>query len=200
VELVKQYEPITGEDLGEHLGLVRGTIRHDLTILTMIGVLVAKPKVGYLFNEMILEKSIDELFTIPVEEIKSVPVVIEEMSSIYDAAVTMFLEDVGTLFIVEDNYLKGIVSRRDLLKVTITGNSALTLPVSVIMTRLPQIIYCNNNDIFLDAVKKMVEYHIDCLPIVSEEGTDKLRVIGRISKTNICQYILDLGMSGKGLL
>ena len=63
-----------------------------------------------------------------------VPACIGENTSIYDCIVQLFLEDVGTIFVVnEDKYLEGVISRKDLLKATI-GNSGL--PVSVIMTRM----------------------------------------------------------------
>jgi len=142
--------------------------------------------------------SMNEILSITVDQIKSVPVVIEQETSVYDAAVTMFLEDVGTLFVVKENFLKGVVSRKDLLKATLSGNSSATMPVSVVMTRLPQIVYCSKNDIFIDAVRKIVEYNIDCLPIVSEEGPDQMRVTGRISKTNISRYILEMGQADMG--
>jgi hypothetical protein len=47
-------------------------------------------------------------------------------------------------------------------------------------------------------VRKIVEYHIDCIPIVIEEGPDKLKIIGRISKTSISKYILDVGNRERG--
>jgi CBS domain-containing protein len=190
---VKKNEPITGEQIAEYLKVSRGTIRPDLAILTMSGILEAKTKVGYFYHGKSIENTLNEIFSITVDEIKSVPVVVDEETSVYDAAVMMFLEDVGTIFVVKNNYLKGVISRKDLLKATLSGNSSSTIPVSVVMTRLSKIVYCSKNDIFIDAVRKIVDYHIDCLPIVSEDAPDKLRVIGRISKTNISKYILEIG-------
>ena len=46
--------------------------------------------------------------------------VIHENVSVYDAICTMFLEDVGTLFVVDDNaILVGVLSRKDLLRAVI---------------------------------------------------------------------------------
>ena len=198
MELVKKHEPVTGEQLGEYLDVSRATLRPDLAILSMLGILVAKPKVGYFYNGKGVDLTIKEIFSIPVDEIKSRPIVVDEETTVYDAAVTMFLEDIGTIFVVKDHYLKGVISRKDLLKVTLSGNSATTIPVSVIMTRLSKMVYCSKDDIFIDAVRKIVEYHIDCIPIVIEEGPDKLKIIGRISKTNISKYILDVGNRERG--
>jgi len=196
--LVKKHEPVTGEQLGEYLNVSRATLRPDLAILNMLGILVAKPKVGYFYNGPGIDLAMKEIFSISVDEIKSRPVVVDEETTVYDAAVTMFLEDVGTIFIVKDQYLKGVISRKDLLKVTLGGNSATTMPVSVIMTRLSKMVYCSKEDIFIDAVRKIVDYHIDCIPIVMEEGPDKLKIIGRISKTNISTYILGISNRERG--
>jgi len=65
------------------------------------------------------------------------------------------------------------------------------------MTRLAKIVYCYKNDRFIEAVRKIVEYDVDCLPIVVEEGYNKLKVIGRISKTSISKYILELAKPNK---
>ncbi|MEG2936422.1 MAG: helix-turn-helix domain-containing protein, partial [Clostridium sp.] len=47
IELVKANEPITSEAIAKELGLTRSAIRPDLSILTMTGILQARPKVGY---------------------------------------------------------------------------------------------------------------------------------------------------------
>ena len=49
IKLVKEGQPITSEALAEKLGVTRAALRADLAILTMIGVLDARPKVGYVY-------------------------------------------------------------------------------------------------------------------------------------------------------
>ena len=44
IEIVKEKGPITGDDIAEILGLSRATIRSDLSVLTMINILVLLPK------------------------------------------------------------------------------------------------------------------------------------------------------------
>jgi predicted ArsR family transcriptional regulator len=44
VELVKNSSPMTGEQIASQLKLTRATLRPDLTILTMTGVLDARPR------------------------------------------------------------------------------------------------------------------------------------------------------------
>ena len=48
--LVKENQPITSEALAEKLGVTRAALRADLAVLTMIGILDARPKVGYVYS------------------------------------------------------------------------------------------------------------------------------------------------------
>ena len=50
IKLVKEGQPITSEALAEKLGVTRAALRADLAILTMIGILDARPKVGYVYS------------------------------------------------------------------------------------------------------------------------------------------------------
>lgn len=50
VEIVKANEPISGDKIAESLGLTKPTLRSDLAVLTMTGVLDARPKVGYIYS------------------------------------------------------------------------------------------------------------------------------------------------------
>ena len=47
IDIVKADQPITSEQIASKLGLTRATLRPDLSILTMSGLLDARPKVGY---------------------------------------------------------------------------------------------------------------------------------------------------------
>ena len=52
-----------------------------------------------------------------VRDFQSIPVVVAEHISVYDAICHMFLEDVGTLFVVDDtSLLTGVLSRKDFIK------------------------------------------------------------------------------------
>ena len=69
----------------------------------------------------------------------SQPVVLRENTTVYDAICTIFfLEDVGTLFIInENNDFVGVCSRKDLLRASMIGADIHTVPISVNMTRMP---------------------------------------------------------------
>lgn len=197
VEIVKQKGPITGELIAEQLNLTRATLRPDLAILTMSGFLEARPRVGYYYAG----KTSGQLFAqhvrrMKVKDYKAVPVVVTEETSVYEAIVNMFLEDVGTLFIVgEEAELAGIVSRKDLLKATMGKQNLHELPVSVVMTRMPNIVTCLPEESLFDAASKIMQYEVDALPVVRPNGKkgDRFTVLGRITKTTITKAFVELG-------
>lgn len=190
IEIVKKNEPITGESIASLLNLTRGTLRPDLAILTMLNILEAKPKIGYFYNKDSSEYKNNSLKMIKIDNIKSLPVVVSKNTTIYDAAVTMFVENVGTIFVVDEGILIGVISRKDLLKSSLGGGNPGDIPVGVVMTRAPKTVYCKSNESLEEAIRKIVENEIDCLPVV-EEKNKELKVIGRVSKTNIINYIYD---------
>lgn len=193
IEIIKNSQPITGEAIAEKVGLTRATLRPDLAILSMCGLIDAKPKVGYYISNKKNNKDIiEKLSAIKVVDIKSIPINVSENTSVYDAIVTIFLENVGTLFVVEDEALKGVISRKDLLKAAMGGKDLTTIPVGVIMTRMPKIIYCVEEDSIIDAAEKIVEHEVDCLPIVTNLSDGKIKALGRISKTNITKVLLEI--------
>ncbi len=159
----------------------------------MCGLIDAKPKVGYYISNKKNNKDIiEKLSAIKVSEIKSLPINVSENTSVYDAIVTLFLENVGTLFVVEDDALKGVISRKDLLKSAMGGKDLTSIPVGVIMTRMPKIVYCTEDDSIIDAAEKIIENEVDCVPIITNMPNGKIKAFGRISKTNITKVLLEI--------
>ncbi|WP_082252968.1 helix-turn-helix transcriptional regulator [Bacillus sp. FJAT-27251] len=193
LNIVKDNGPITGEQIADRLNLTRATLRPDLAILTMAGYLDARPRVGYFYtgksgNQLLT----DSLKKIVVGDYQSIPVVIMEDVSVYDAIVTMFLEDVGTLFVVDKrSHLAGVLSRKDLLRASIGKQELTALPVNIIMTRMPNVTVCKKEDLLIDAAKKLIDKQIDALPIVKEAGQG-LEIVGRLTKTNITRAFVAL--------
>ncbi|TKC19945.1 helix-turn-helix transcriptional regulator [Robertmurraya kyonggiensis] len=191
--IVKENGPITGEQIADRLNLTRATLRPDLAILTMSGFLDARPRVGYFYtgksSVQLLTENLKKLY---VKDYQSIPVVISENVSVYDAIVTMFLEDVGTLFVVDQqNLLVGVLSRKDLLRASIGKQELTTLPVNIIMTRMPNITMCVKEDLLIDVAQKLIDKQIDALPVVKE--TEKgYEVIGRVTKTNLTKALVAL--------
>lgn len=198
LDIVKMQGPITGERIAKMLEVTRAALRPDLAVLTMSGFLDAKPRVGYTYKSEGMHNEIRSVLNqYRVKDIQSLPVIVKEKCSIYDALVTLFIEDTGTIFVVdEDNFLSGVVSRKDFLKTTLGQAEIHKMPVSVIMTRMPNIITTSLNETVVEAVKKVVEHEVDSLPVVKlfidTEGQENLEVVGRITKTNIARLFLDL--------
>lgn len=196
--LVKENQPITSEAIAEKLGVTRAALRADLAVLTMIGSLDARPKVGYIYNGKSSNGLIyQNISKIKVSEIMSKPVTVSEDTMVYDAIVYLFLNDVGTLFIENNGVITGAVSRKDFLKISIGGTDIHKVPVGVIMTRMPNIICANKDDNAYDLAKKIIEHEIDSIPVVEiikiTDGRDQMKIIGKVSKTNITKLFVKLG-------
>lgn len=193
LKIVKQHGPITGSKIAEQLSLTRATLRPDLAILTMSGYLDARPRVGYFYTGKEPEEVMtSKLRNILVRDVQSLPILITQDTSIYEAIVKMFLEDVGTLYAIDDKrQLVGVVSRKDLLKGTMGKNDIEKTPVSVIMTRKPHITTCYPNDLLMYAANQLIDKQIDSLPVV--ELKDNIEIVtGRITKTNITRVFVNL--------
>lgn len=189
IDIVKENEPISSKDIADKLDLSRATLRTDLSVLTMVEILNAKPKVGYYYNdESHIVRDIEKLFNLSIKKIMSMPVNVGEEVSVYDAIVKMFLEDVGTIFVIDDEKkLSGVISRKDLLKMSIGQTDLKNTPVSLAMTRRPKLITIKSDNTFFEAARKINDNKIDSLPVVDDE----FKSIGRISKTNITKTIVE---------
>ena len=83
IEIIDKNQPITGEAIAGKIGLTRATLRPDLAVLSMCGLIDAKPKVGYyMSNRKGNRDIIEKLSAIKVSEIKSVPVNVTENTSV----------------------------------------------------------------------------------------------------------------------
>ncbi|MFD2875474.1 helix-turn-helix transcriptional regulator [Paenibacillus rhizoplanae] len=194
---------MTGDQIAESLGLSRPTIRGDLSILVMLEYVDAKPKVGYFPGTKAAARhnSRGLLQDTKVSDIQSIPVIIRENTTIQDAVVTLFLQDVGTLIICDSNgKLTGVASRKDFLKVTLGNPGAVTMPVSMVMTRQPKVVTVSPDDTVLDAAQRMIYHEVDSLPVVvpgnGEGSATGLDVVGRLTKTSIVKLLLELEAKG----
>lgn len=200
-EIVRLEGPITGEHIAERLNVTRAALRSDLAILIMGGILDARPKVGYYYTgKNTLGMLMEEISSICVKDLQSVPIAISQDKSAYEAVVTMFLEDVGSVFIVDESgLLAGVVSRKDLLKAAINNADLHTIPVVMVMTPLAKIIVAMEDESVATAARKLIDNEIDSLPVVRNvnNGKRSYEVVGRITKTNFTRLLVDLA-EGKG--
>ncbi|MCX7883882.1 MAG: helix-turn-helix transcriptional regulator [Caloramator sp.] len=198
IELVKKNQPITSQKIAQILKVTRAALRSDLAILTMTGILEARPKVGYLYSKKGNSNIVyDYIKEIKVADIKTKPSIVSEDTMVYDAILQLFLNDVGTIFVVNNGYLTGAVSRKDFLKIAIGNTDVHKVPIGVIMTRMPNIITVTDEDTAYEAARRIIEHEVDSLPVIekniTDEGKEVFRITGKISKTNITKLFVKLG-------
>ncbi|NLG87055.1 MAG: helix-turn-helix transcriptional regulator [Firmicutes bacterium] len=199
VEIVKSEGPITGEEVASRLDVTRATLRPDLTILTMAGILEAKPRVGYTYIGEGEMEALSYLKELRVGDVKAAPVVVSAGATAYDALVTMMLEDQGTVFVVDENgYLTGVVSRQDLLRLSLGRTDLNNVPVGLIMTRVPQVITVTPEESIFTAAHKLTVHQVEALPVVRKGSgpggpSDKQELLGRITKSIITKLFSEFG-------
>ncbi len=200
LEIVKENSPITGDDIAGRLGATRAGLRSDLTFLSQLGLLEARPRVGYYYNDKRHGYDIYmKMVELTVEDYQSVPVVLDETSSAYDALVSLFMNNIGTLFVVRENgVLEGVLSRKDLLKLAVGATDMHLVPVGVVMTRMPNIIMTTPEESIWMAARKLIQHEIDGLPVVKKINNDEYEVIGRFTKTNVARAFVDIGYGYAG--
>ena len=194
-QIVREEGPETGSAIAEHLEVTRSALRSDLSVLTMLGVLDARPNVGYYYVGLSKEtQTAERLKSFLVRDVLSQAVVVNGDTSLYDTIVTIFTEDVGTILVCDDSYLVGVVSRKDLLRASMGQTDSHTMPISMIMTPVSKVITVEPTDTLVEAAQKMIEYEVDCLPVVVREDVEnkkRLKVVGRVSKTTVTKVFLE---------
>ena len=190
IDIVKKRGPITGKEIAEILGVTRGALRTDFSVLTKDKVIASKTKIGYSYlgngNTAGMKLGKDD-----VSNYMSVPNILSESTTVYEAIVSIFLKDTGSVYVTKEGFLSGVVSRKDLLKHMMGGNDSRNFPIGMIMTRMPNIVYCYKDETIHEAAEKMGEHEIDSLPVVEEAGVNKYKVIGKVSKTTITKIFVE---------
>lgn len=190
IQIVKQNEPISADNIAKHLKLSKPTLRSDLAILTMTGILDARPKVGYFFSGQNFDPLLfDDLYEKKVSTIMVSPITVTKETMVNDAVTMLFMHDVGTLYVVNDDELLGVISRKDLLRSTLSTNDTAQIPVAMIMTRMPNVITAYEEERILDVGYKIIQHEIDSIPVVDKENP--LKLVGRISKTVVLKHFID---------
>ena len=129
-----------------------------------------------------------------VESSPLFPLTVDTNLSVYETILNIFSKDVGTIFITDQGSLVGVVSRKDLLKIAIGRTDIEKIPINIIMTRMPNIIYAEEDETILESVKKLIKHQIDSLPVVriEEKGGKKIyHTVGRLTKTNIAKLFME---------
>ncbi len=190
IQLLKAESPMTGETLATKLNISLVTIRADLRLLTTIGILDARPKVGYAYQgENLLQMDSQKFFQTTIAAILLPPTEIKLTTSMEEAVTKLFLADVGSLYVLDDDgALVGLISRKDLLRASFT-NRDTTLPASIVMTRMPNVITVTADTSIIAASKLLLKHNVDSLPVVQNAGDT--HVIGKITKNRIFKYLIE---------
>ncbi|EPD07246.1 CBS domain-containing protein [Lacticaseibacillus paracasei subsp. paracasei Lpp70] len=190
IQLLKAESPMTGETLATKLNISLATIRADLRLLTTIGILDARPKVGYAYQgENLLQMDSQKFFQNTIAAILLPPTEIKLTTSMEEAVTKLFLADVGSLYVLDDDgALVGLISRKDLLRASFT-NRDTTLPASIVMTRMPNVITVTADTSIIAASKLLLKHNVDSLPVVQNAGDT--HVIGKITKNRIFKYLIE---------
>lgn len=198
VDIVQRLAPVTGDKIAETLGLTRPTLRSDLALLVMLGLVDAKPKVGYLPGRYPKYDSHigNMLKKLTVADILSDPILISGETTAYDAVLMLFQQNTGTLMVTgEEQELIGIVTRKDLLKVMLGHTDLHTVPVTMAMTRRAQMTTLAPEDSLLEAISRLIRHQVNCLPVLDEQCSSSTPIqglVGRVTKTDIMNAILSL--------
>ena len=176
LEIIKKKSPISGDEIAELLSLSKSALRTDFSILTKLNLVISKQNKGYIFN--------NKCTLLEVKNYMSPQNSIDIKTTVYDAIIHLFNFDLGTLVVVDKDILAGIIYRKDLLKSVLNNKNIEKTPVSMIMTRMPNIVYCFEDDSVLEATKKLIDHEIDSLPVLRREN-GKISLVGRFTKTNV---------------
>ncbi len=199
--IVREDGPITGEMIAAKLHVTRSALRGDLAVLLSGEVIAARRRLGYYYLGGGVDPAASEIRKCIVAGHMSRPVLVSGEANAYDAAVLLFTEDIGTIFVGEEDNLLGVVSRKDLLKAAMGREGLQQMPISMVMTPKSKMIYAEENEEMVAVAQKLIDYEIDCLPVVeiTDSGEEKkFKLLGRISKTNITRLFLELGLGRRG--
>ena len=116
IEIVKEFEPITSDEIAEKLSLGKSTLRNDLAVLGMLEVLEAKPNVGYYYNYNFSPgEQREEVKRKSVKEIMGIAITAKSTASYSEVLSKLFIYDVGTIFIVHEDELVSDALRKIIL-------------------------------------------------------------------------------------
>ena len=174
--MLKEKSLLSGDEIAQNLNITKSALRTDFSILTTLKLITSKQNKGYSYN--------NKCTIIKVKDCMSPQNSIDIRTSVYDAIIHLFNYDLGTLVVVENEKLVGIISRKDLLKAALNGKNIEKIPVSMIMTRMPNIVHCFEDDNIMEAIEKLIKHEIDSLPVLRKEK-GKLSLVGRFTKTNV---------------
>lgn len=193
IELLKERGHLKTIEIAKDLNVTKSDLESDLVTLINLEIVGKNDKYGYFYQgnrSYVIFAEILKYYS--VENIMSMPMIIEDRLSVYDAIVTLFLENVGSIYVTRNNNLVGVVSRKDLLRAAIGNQDLKKTPINMVMTRMPNIKTVTPDTSVFACAKKIVDSQIDGVPVIKEED-GITRVVGRVTKTNLTNLFVRMG-------
>jgi CBS domain-containing protein len=107
-------------------------------------------------------------------------------ATVYDALVTMADHEIGSLLVLEDNRILGLLSERDYArKIILLGRSSKETRVDEIMISPP--ITVTPNCSIEEAMRIMTDNRVRHLPVVGQNG----EALGIISIGDVVKWVID---------
>ncbi|GAB6091958.1 helix-turn-helix transcriptional regulator [Furfurilactobacillus curtus] len=193
IQMLKENSPLTGETIADRLNLAVPTIRGDLRLLTAVGELTAKPKVGYMYSGQQMAKlQYHDLYETQIANILLPATEIQADTTLQEAVSKLFLQDVGSLYVVDNkHHLQGLISRKDLLRASLNNADSDAMLASMIMTRMPNVITVTPQTSIIHVGNLLLTHKVDSLPVVNPD--DQTQVVGKITKNRIFQRFMEIG-------
>jgi predicted transcriptional regulator len=199
VELLKKESPLTTDSMADTFQVSRSALRADLAMLVAWGLLEQLPRLGYAYcSDFSDKKAIRERVQhLRVKDFMGLPVSVRDDCSLHDALVALFTHEVAGIIVVgKSRELKGIVSRKDFLRASLGKVDFQQVPISVIMTRMPNIVMVLPDERVVDAAAKLIKHQIDTIPVtevyIEPDGAEVYHVIGSFTKTSVADLFVDL--------
>lgn len=190
VAMLQETSPMTGEEIAARLGVGVPTIRLDLRVLTAVEILSSRPKVGYSYRGEAKATGVTADYNAPIRTILLPTTEIKATATLEKAVTTMFLNDVGSLYVVDDDgELVGLISRKDLLRASFTSRDASDMLASIAMTRMPNLFTVTPDISIREAGLLLLHHNVDSLPVV--EKSDSRHPIGKITKNRIFTFFMN---------
>lgn len=193
IELLKERGHLKTTEIAKDLNVTKSDLESDLVTLINLEIVGKNDTYGYFYQgnrSYVVFAEILKYYS--VENIMSMPMIIEDRLSVYDAIVTLFLENVGSIYVTRNNNLVGVVSRKDLLRAAIGNQDLKKTPINMVMTRMPNIKTVTPDTSVFACAKKIVDSQIDGVPVIKEED-GITRVVGRVTKTNLTNLFVRMG-------
>ena len=122
----------------------------------MISVLEARPNVGYYYVGLSPKDQTAEILrSYSVHDVLSQAVIVSPETNLYDTIVTIFTEDVGTIFgLRRFLFTRCCITQGFYCRASIGQTDAHTMPISMIMTPVSKVITVEPSDSLAVAAKK----------------------------------------------